>query len=208
MSYQILIEHDGRIVRVRYSGQIGIEERIAAAEAVLGRRTHASINRYVLDYRGATYLPGDEASNRALARYLADMLAGRDARVAWLMNYDHQLGPSVEKLTGDFGVTNARFYNIDAAMAWLSQPADAMRPMMGNAPEAPSPPRRALALAMGIADPSRPLPPTQFAGVTRLVQDLLDEGLDDDKVLPLARRMFEIAYGGQPRLAPSSSGRG
>ena len=207
MSYQILIEHDGRILRVRYSGQIGIEERIAAAEAVLGRRTHASINRYVLDYRGATYLPGDEASNRALARYLADMLAGRDARIAWLMNYDHQLGPSVERLTGDFGVTNGRFYNIESAMAWLLQPADAMRPMMGSAPEAPSPPRRALALAMGIADPSRPLPPTQFAGVTRLVQDLLDEGLDEATVQRLAGRMFEVVYAAAATPAPSSSAR-
>ena len=38
--------------------------------------------------------------------------------------------------------------------------------------------------------------------------DLLDEGLDEAKVLRIARRMFEIVYGGRAIPVPSSSPRG
>ena len=211
MAYDIFLERDGQVLRVRYSGRVGITERRAAAEAVLGRARHDAISRFLLDYRAATYVPSDPESSQALARYLADKLGHRNAKVAWLVTHDHQLGVAVERHTGEFGIPNRRFQNLEAAMAWLEQPTEpGEREDQPSAPiPAPAPPRRALTLAMQASDPMLPpLPPVQFAAIVKLVQELLDEGLDDDKVLPLARRMFEIAYGGQPRLAPSSSGRG
>src|SRR3546814_14146353 len=49
----------------------------------------------------------------------------------------------------------------------------------------PSPPRRALALAMEASDPRIHVPPLPFAAIAKLVQELLDEGLDEAKVLRL-----------------------
>ena len=207
MAYEIHLEREGRLLRVRYSGQVGIHERTAAAQAAFKRAAPAGINRFLLDYRSATYLPGDAAAGQALARYIADQLHGRDARVAWLVTYDHQLGPSVEQHTGELGIINRRFYEMDAAVSWLMQSGEADPPHTGSDPHAPSPPRRALALAMEAADPMLPLPPVQFAAIAQLAQELLDEGLDEAKVLGLARRMFEIVYGGRVTPAPFSSPR-
>lgn len=218
MPYDIHIERGGRLLRVRYSGQVGIRERSAAAEAAFARADPAGIRRFLLDYRGATYLAGDQPSNRRLAQYLAEELGSRPARVAWLVNYDHQLGPSVEMLTTEFGVPNKRFYDYDAAIAWLEQPIDdapAIKAAAGTADsmaQVPSPvaglPRRALGLAIMASDPSVTIPPVQFAAITKLVEELLDEGLDEDRVMRLARRMFEIVNDGRPIPARSSSGRG
>ena len=219
MPYDIHLERNGRIMRVRYSGQVGIRERSNAAEAVFARPDFPSIDRFLLDYRGATYLAGDQPSNRRLAQYLAAQLKDRQAKVAWLVNYDHQLGPSVEKLTTEFGISNHRFYDYDAAIAWLEQPvddapddgiiADTDGEMIAAQPSLVTRlPRRALALAMMASGPTLSIPPVQFAAVTKLVEELLDEGLDEDKVMRLARRMFEIVNDGRPIPAPSSSARG
>ena len=43
--------------------------------------------------------------------------------------------------------------------------------------------------------------------MTRLVQDLLDEGLDEATVQRLAGRMFEVVYAAAATPAPSSSAR-
>lgn len=219
MPYDIHLELNGRILRVRYSGQVGVRERSTAAEAVFARADYPAIDRFLLDYRGATYLPGDQSSNRRLAQYLAERLSDRQAKVAWLVNYDHQLGLSVERLTSEFGIPNQRFYDYDAAIAWLQQPLDdpAVTATTADTGEEailaqPSPatrlPRRALALAMMAAGPTLSVPPVQFAAVTKLVDELLDEGLDEDKVMRLARRMFEIVNDGRPIPAPSSTARG
>src|SRR3546814_18890337 len=103
-------------------------------------------------------------------------------------------------------------------MAWLGQAgqpaAEAIGPyviepeVIGAPAAMPSPPRRALALAMEASDPRIHVPPLQFAAIAKLVQELLDEGLDEAKVLRLARRMFEVVYGDLTRPGPSSSGRG
>ena len=53
------------------------------------------------------------------------------------------------------------------------------------------------------------LPPLQFAALARIVQELLDEGLDEARVKSLAARMVEMVYGlPTPRPAPSSTDRG
>lgn len=184
MAYDIFLERNGRILRVRYSGRVDIEERKAAAENVLGRAAHDGISRFLLDYRQATCRIGDEPSSQALAQYLAGKLGNRKARVAWLVTHDHQLSASVEDLTRSYGVANQRFNDLDAALAWLEQPDE---------PEpAAVPLRPALALAMEASDPQVPMPPVQFAAIVQLVQELLDAGIEQPVALRLASRMFEV----------------
>ena len=189
MAYDITLERDGRILWVRYSGQMDINERRAAAEGVLERAAHAGIGRFLLDYRQATCLVGDEAASQALATYLADKLGHRNARVAWLVTYDHQLSTSVEDLTRSFGIANKRFNDLDAAFAWLDQ-ADIEE--LGAPPATASPVRRALALAMQASGPQDPMAPARFAAIVQLVQELLDAGMEEAIALDAARRMFEV----------------
>lgn len=186
MAYDIFLERNGRILRVRYSGRVDIEERKTAAEKVLGRATHDGISRFLLDYRQATSDLGDEPSSQALAQYLAGKLGNRNARVAWLVTHDHQLSASVEDLTSGFGVASRRFRDLDAAFAWLEQP-DEPEPEPAAVPLRP-----ALVLAMEASDPQVPMPPVQFAAIVQLVQELLDAGIEQPVALRLARRMFEV----------------
>ena len=223
MAHDIFLEHNG-ILRVRYSGQIGIEERRIVAERVFGSRAYDHISRFLLDYRLATHLVGDPGTARQTARYLAERLQGRDARVAWLVTYDHQLAYEVEELAREFGMVNRRFRDYNAAIAWLQRAevrdladtdadanADATsEPEVMGLPDATvSPPRRALVLAMEASAAFPQLPPLQFAALVRIVQELLDEGMDETKVEALAERMVEMVYGAPaPRPGPSSTGRG
>jgi hypothetical protein len=195
VAYDIRFERDGRVLRVTYTGRVDIAERRAAAVKALECATHDGINRFLLDYRQATSLVGDEPSNQALARYLVDKLGHRDARVAWLVTHDHQLSPGVEDLTHSLGVVSRRFNDLDAAFAWLDR-ADIEE--LGAPPATDSPPRRALALAMQASDPRDPMPPVQFAAIVKLVQELLDAGMEETVALGVARRMFDIV-----RIAPT-----
>lgn len=214
MAHDIFLEHNG-ILRVRYSGQIGIEERRIVAEQVFGSRKYDHISRFLLDYRLATHLASDLETARKTARYLAERLRGRNARVAWLVTYDHQLAPEVEELAREFGLASRRFREYLPALAWLQRTdaddgTEAAEPKVMGLPGAtPSPPRRALALAMEACEPFPPLPPLQFAALTRILQELLDEGLDEARVRSLAARMVEMVYDSPaPRPAPSSTRRG
>jgi hypothetical protein len=199
MAYDILLERHGRILRINYSGRVDLAERREAATKALDRAAHDSIDRFLLDYRQASCLVGDDPAIRALAQYLADKLGHRNARVAWLVTHDHQLSHGVEDLARGFGVANQRFCDLDAAFAWLQQP-DAPKPAaqpqaskkMGRSSALVFPPRRALALAMKASDPQVPMPPVQFAAIAQLTQELLDAGLEDATVLDLAKRMFEV----------------
>lgn len=208
MAYNIFLERDGRILRVSYSGRVDIAERGAAAGKALEQSTYDDINRFLLDYRQATCLVGDQPSSEALAQFLADKLRQRNARIAWVVTHGHQLSPRVENLTHDFGVANRRFHDLEAAFAWLEQP-DAPEPKpvpepeMLVQPEAKtgfgSPRRPALALAMEASDQQVPMPPVQFAAIVQLVQELLDVGIEEAAALRLAKRMFEIVRSAPPR---------
>ena len=214
MAHDLFLEHNG-ILRVRYSGQVGIGERRIVAERIFGSPAYAGVNRFLLDYRLATHLVSDPGTARQTARYLAERLRGRDARVAWLVTYDHQLAHEVEQLAHEFGVVNRRFRDYDAAIAWLAgvetdAVAETAEPeVLGVPGGTPSPPRRALVLATEACAQFPPMPPLQFAALARIVQELLDEGLDEARVQSLAARMVEMVYGlPAPRPAPSSTGRG
>lgn len=201
MPYEVLLEHDKRILRVNLSGQLDISERRAVVVSVLARAAHEGIDRLLLDYRRATAFIGDDASNQALAKYLSDGLDHSSAKLAYLLTHDHQLSPDVERLARDLGLASQRFHDLDAAFAWLEQ-VDAG--MLGAPPVTASPLRRALALSMSASDPNEPLPSVQFAGVVKLVQELLDAGIEETMTLGLARRTFEVISNATPAPMPDA----
>src|SRR5690606_33513666 len=91
MPYDFTIEPDNHLVRVRYSGLVTVEERRAAVQQVIGEAVGPGIHRVLLDYRGANAAPADEAAAEAVADAAAALMLARGMRVAWLVNYDHQL---------------------------------------------------------------------------------------------------------------------
>lgn len=197
--HEIVLEREQRILRVNYSGQVDITQRKAAAIAVLELATSHGIDRFLLDYRRASVLIGDAPLKHALANYVSGQLDHAKARIAWLVVHDHQLNRDVENLTHELGVASRRFHSLDAAFAWLER--DDIEEL-GAAPATPSPPRRALVLAMEAVDLDSPLSPVQFAGVVKLVQELLDAGIQEPRARQMAKRMFEIIRAEAPRNPP------
>lgn len=159
MPYDYLVDQERGFLWVRYSGMVSVAERRAAAEHVLGEVTGPEARRVLLDYRQATSLSTDEASSTALADYLASKVGHSGTRVAWLVNYDHQLDAVVEAKSRERGIPNARFRDFDEAVAWLQQPDRVAEPGPANdaAGANAEPPGTPLAMEMvlGASHPDR-----------------------------------------------------
>lgn len=186
MPYDYVVDQERKLLWVRYSGAVTADERRAAAEYVLGQATGPDMRRILLDYRRATSLGMDEASSTTLAQYLADQLGARGARVAWLVNYDHQLDTAVELKTRQLGVANQRFHDFDDAVAWLTRPDEAPRAAAAAATPQPAGTPLAMEIALGTSHPDRRAhgtfevkvvpqpadnPPAQVAAMARLSLD-------------------------------------
>ena len=129
MPYDFVFDEPRQFLWVRYSGTVTPMERRAAAQEALAQPGGRALRRFLLDYRRATSLGMDEAASTALAEYLAENLGDRGARVAWLVNYDHQLDPVVEGKSQERGIESARFRDFDEAVAWLQE---AVEPAAGG----------------------------------------------------------------------------
>jgi hypothetical protein len=182
MPYDFVVDQERQMLWVRYSGAVTVAERQAAAERLLGQETGPDIRRFLLDYRRASSLTTDEIVGAHLADYLIGQLAERGgARVAWLVNYDHQLDAVVEEKTRQGGVANRRFRDLEEALAWLQQPegetaSAAARPVSPGTPlgieialGASHPVRRAHGtFEVKVAPQSPDNPPAQSAAMARL----------------------------------------
>jgi hypothetical protein len=181
MAYDYVLDQERGILWVRYSGVITVADRRAAAEHILGEVTGPEMRRVLLDYRRANSLGTDEAASSALADFLAAKLGDRGARVAWLVNYDHQLDRIVEGKSSERGISNERFRDFDEAVAWLQQPD----PVVDAAAE-PSAAALAMHMTMDSVQPTRSArgtfevkiapqspdnPPAQSAALARLSLD-------------------------------------
>jgi hypothetical protein len=185
MPYDFVVDQERQMLWVRYSGAVTVAERQAAAERLLGQETGPDIRRFLLDYRRASSLTTDEIVGAHLADYLIGQLAERGgARVAWLVNYDHQLDAVVEEKTRQGGVANRRFRDLEEALAWLQQPegetaSAAARPVSPGTPlgieialGASHPVRRAHGtFEVKVAPQSPDNPPAQSAAMARLSLD-------------------------------------
>jgi hypothetical protein len=158
MSYDFAFDRERQYLWVRYSGMVTVADRQSAAEHILGEATGPEVRRILLDYRRATTASTDEASGTRLAEYLGNVLGERGARMAWLVNYDHQLDPLVEGKTRERGIANRRFRDFDEAVAWLTQPdraeAAAAAATAEAKPEAAGTPL-AMEMALGRSHPER-----------------------------------------------------
>ncbi|HEU4991331.1 MAG TPA: DUF3224 domain-containing protein [Luteimonas sp.] len=191
MPYDYTVDEDRNFLWVRYSGVVTVAERHAAAEHILGEVTGPARDRVLLDYRRANSLAIDEATSTALADYLANVLDGASVRIAWLVNYDHQLDPVVESKSRERGIANERFHDFERAVAWLTTPDPGARKMpkpdarMPDAPK-PDPAPFAMETALGASNPNRRAhgtfavkvvpqspdnPPAQGAALARLSLD-------------------------------------
>jgi hypothetical protein len=156
MPYDFVVDQERQLLWVRYSGAVTVAERRAAAQHLLGEATNPDVRRFLLDYRSATSFITDEASGTQLAEYLVGQLAERTgSRVAWLVNYDHQLDPGIEEKTRRGGVNSARFRDLGDALAWLQQrdggSANATDAAKAESPGTPL----AIEIALGASHPVR-----------------------------------------------------
>jgi hypothetical protein len=183
MSYDFVFDRERQILWVRYAGMVTVADRQAAAQHILGEATGPEVRRVLLDYRRANSAPTDEASGATLAEYLGEQLGARGARIAWLVNYDHQLDPVVESKTRQHGVANERFRDLDEAVAWLTRPDRVAEPEARVVPHGTP---LAMEMALGTSHPRRRAhgtfavkvapqapdnPPAQAAALARLSLD-------------------------------------
>lgn len=184
MAFQIEVDEGARIVRTRYSGDVTLDERLAVACQALAEAKRIGSHRILLDYRDAQSLSGDPESCQRIADHCTPQLPP-DARLAYLLRYDHQLNESLEALVRSRGVQVARFTDAAEAVAWLTAPGRA---------ESELPPEaelgRAFQLVADVVDPSAPVSPDQFAAIGELVRDLLAKGVDEPTVRHVAGRMW------------------
>jgi hypothetical protein len=157
MPYDFVVDQPRQILWVRYSGTVTPAERRAAAEASLSQPGGRELRRFLLDYRRATSLGMDEAASTALAEFLIANLGDRDARVAWLVTYDHQLDPVVEGKSMQRGIATRRFRDFDEAVAWLQdspEPVAEANPKPAVEPEPAGTPF-GFHMAIGSSHPAR-----------------------------------------------------
>lgn len=198
MPYELVIDKERQLLWARYSGVVTVGERRAVAEAAVGDGADHGMRRFLLDFRRASTSSTDAASAEAVAEYLAGAVTGKRVRAAWLVNYDHQLDPAIERKAQDVGIEIRRFRDFDAAVAWLQRPdADAQAaPSAGPGARAAEPPGTPLAMRIALATshPARRAhgtfavkvtpqspdnPPAQAAALARLSLDKRYEGALD-----------------------------
>ena len=182
MPLEIVVDNFARIVRARYTGELDIGERISLARRVLEEARRTGIFRWLLDFREAQALVGEQAQVTRMADEFTPQLPD-DTRMAYLLNYDHQLDGSLESLVRGRGVHVERFRDLGQAIAWLrAEPAQSPGAASGNDLH------RALRVAAESTG-SAPLLPEQFAAIGELVHDLLATRMDETKVRQVAGRV-------------------
>lgn len=185
MSHEITVDQDARLVRVRYTGEITLDERLVIAREVVGVVHATGIHFVLLDFRAAQSLG---ARPEAIARIVDQCMPSLppDARLAYLVQYDHQVDGSVEDLARSRGYQVERFQDRAAAVAWLCEARDAaMASAEGDAPHA-------LRLAAELANPARPLTPAQLDALGDLVHALVAAGMEDATVRRVAGRIASV----------------
>ena len=187
MPYDFVIDQPRQILWVRYSGTVTPTDRRAAAQDALSQPSGRDLRRFLLDYRRGTSLGMDATASTALAEYLIANLGDRDARVAWLVTYDHQLDSVVEAKSLEGGIATRRFHDFDEAVAWLQEAAVPAAPANANSAAEPEPADTPFGLNMTmdasqsarakgsfevkIAPQAPDNPPAQAAGLARLSLD-------------------------------------
>lgn len=176
MPLEIVVDTVARILRARYSGEVGMADRQAFARQVLEKAQRTGIYRWLLDFRQAQSRGADPTDVKDMADEFTPQFPP-GVRMAYLLRYDHQLDDALESVVRSRGVQVERFHDLDEAVAWLQAP------MASN---------RALRLVDEAIDPAARLSPDQFAAIGELIDALLAEGVDEATVAQLGRRMSAV----------------
>lgn len=196
MAHEIIVDTDARVLRVRYRGQIGLEERRRIGYEAVDAANAAKLRRILLDFRDAHALAADAVATERMVARLAPGIAC--ARVAYLVKYDHQVSDMLEQLARHQGIAVARFHDLGAAMQWLGETGPEPRADDGAATATAdaiaghgrtrddSDVRRLVSRAL---DPEVPVPPATYTVIGQLVQELLDAGVPEPEVVKAAMRM-------------------
>ena len=198
MPCEIEVDKVAGIVHARFSGEVGLDERLAIARKVLDEAARIGIYRLLLDFRDAQSLGSNPQSCKVIADHCTPRLPP-DARLAYLLTYDHQLDGTLEALMRARGVLAERFGDIGAAMAWLQAPERVAIDAIGDVDveaAAPSDLQRAFQVVGEVIDFGTPVSPEQFAAIGGLVHELLAKGMEEATVRGIASRM---AAAMQPR---------
>ena len=118
MPFEITVDTAARVLLVRYSGEVGMDDRLRLARQVLEKAQATGIFRWLLDFRRAQSRGADPSGTRCMADEFTSRFPP-GVRMAYLLTYDHQLDDSLEKLLRARGVPVERFRDLDAAMTWL-----------------------------------------------------------------------------------------
>ena len=189
MPFEIAVDTAAGIVQTRYSGEVGLDERLTVACRMLEEAERIGSYRLLMDFRNAQSLSGDPDSCKVIADHCTPRLPS-DARLAYLLTYDHQLDSTLESLVRSRGVLAERFSDARAAKAWLLAPHRIDVDALGDVEvAAPTNLHRAFQVVGEVIDFGTPVSPDQFAAIGGLVHELLATGMDEDAVRAIAGRM-------------------
>lgn len=187
MPFEIAIDSAARVLRARYTGEVGLDERASSALRVLQEAERTGIYRWLLDFRGAHARVGKSVDVMRMWSEFASKLPP-DARLAYLMTYDHQVDDAVGAVIRSGGVEVERFTNPGGAVAWL---LSAHSPQVEATP-ADTDPDGAYRLVADAIDPAIQLSPSQFAALGELAQELLARGSGDAVTQRLVGRLSGV----------------
>ena len=193
MAFEIVVDTAAQILRARYTGEVGLGERMALGRRVLEEAERTGIYRILLDFRSAHARVGNVDDVGRMADMVAPSLPF-DARLAYLMTHQHQVDDAVGELIRTRGVEVERFTDPDVAVAWLQEDRSVAQP---EAPAHDLEPNRAYRLVADAIDPAVQLSPPQFAALGELAQELLARGIDDAATQRIVGRLSG-AMGGRP----------
>jgi hypothetical protein len=151
------------VLWVNYAGVVTLEQRRQRFRETVERALETDCFRVLADFRRAHALEHDPGISTEIAALIAEHVAGRDVRIAWLVRYDHQLDDQLERSIAALGVATGRFQDRDRALAWLQRSGETPAPV----------------------EPG----PARTAG--KRTARKTDAVALEDRITPLARRMLE-----------------
>ena len=109
------------LIEVRFAGEVGLDEREATARKVVEEVARSGVRRVLLDFRQAHSRAEDSEAGREFVERFGRTFVQKHVRLAYVVQHEHQLNPSIEQLLAEHGVPARRFFDHDAAVAWLAE---------------------------------------------------------------------------------------
>lgn len=187
MPYEITVDRDAWVLRVRYTGEITLDERLVIAGQVLGVMQTTGIHGVLLDFRSAQSLGAQPEAVARIVNQCAPHLPA-DARLAYLVHYDHQVDSSVEDLARSRGYQVDRFHDQQVALAWLQEGFASAPPAWEQAEQGDAP--HAVRLVGELVHPT--MQSDQVSALGDLVHALVASGMDDASVRRVAGRIAMV----------------